>query len=128
VKTRELIRQLQEADPSGELECCVGNHDIHFVERWPAFYDGALQILVRDPNKSGYNIVGGIVQCSGEKVQIHTLSLEDCLFEQLDFPIEIRGADETLRRYVEDRIEKWRQNVKRELEAARGSETTRLSK
>jgi len=31
MKVKELIRRLQEADPSGEIEACVDNIDIHFV-------------------------------------------------------------------------------------------------
>ena len=54
MKTSELIRLLQEADPSGEVECCIDNHDIYSVELWPAFYDGALEILVRDPSLRPY--------------------------------------------------------------------------
>ncbi len=48
MKTKELIRQLQREDPSGELECCVDNSDIFFVEHLPAYYDGCLEVLVRD--------------------------------------------------------------------------------
>lgn len=35
MKTAELVRQLREADPSGELECVVGSHNIHFVTTMP---------------------------------------------------------------------------------------------
>lgn len=81
MKTKELIRQLQEADPTGEVECCVGNVDIHFVGIEPAYYDGSLQVLVRDESKSPYyNIVGGKYVRMGDKVVIHTLSIEDALF------------------------------------------------
>ena len=80
MKTKELIRQLMEADPTGEEECCVGNIDIHFVSKEPAYYDGTLQVLKRDPSKLPYyNIVGGEYVRSGFKVQIHTLSIVDIL-------------------------------------------------
>jgi hypothetical protein len=32
MKTKEVIRQLQKQDPSGELEVCVNNEDIFFIE------------------------------------------------------------------------------------------------
>ena len=32
MKTNKLIELLQKADPSGDLEVCIDNHDIHFVE------------------------------------------------------------------------------------------------
>lgn len=78
MKTKELIRKLQEADPSGEIECCVGNVDIHFVSREPAYWDGPLQVLTRDEtNTKDYNIVGGQYIRSGYKIQIHTLEISD---------------------------------------------------
>lgn len=92
MKTKELIRQLQEADPSGELDCCMETTtDIDFVERLPAFYDGIQEILVRDPNKDreDYNIVGGIFTGEGVKVCIRSYSIEDALWDyDGKFPIE----------------------------------------
>lgn len=79
MKTKKLIDLLQKADPSGELEACVGNADIHFVERTPAYYDGSLQVLIRDENNPFYNIKGGKYVRSGSKVQIHTLSITDVI-------------------------------------------------
>lgn len=79
MKTKELIRRLQEEDPSGEIEVCVGNVDIHFVERMPAYYDGSLQVLKRDENNKYYNIVGGKYVRNGEKVSIHILSITDAI-------------------------------------------------
>jgi hypothetical protein len=120
MKVKELIRQLQEADPSGELECCVDNIDIHFVSRWPANYDGSFEVLVRDPNITGFNITGGIIQCEGEKVQIRTLSLEDCLSEfDLNFPIDVNCNDSNGRKQADQRIKRLRGKVENELEEYR---------
>jgi hypothetical protein len=78
MKTKELIKRLQEEDPTGEIECCVGNVDIHFVSREPAYWDGPLQVLERDPAKEPYyNIVGGKYIKSGEKIQINLLRISD---------------------------------------------------
>jgi hypothetical protein len=79
MKTKELIKRLQEEDPSGEIEVCVGNVDIHFVERMPAYYDGSLQVLIRDYNTKYYNIVGGKYVREGQKVKIHILSITDAI-------------------------------------------------
>ncbi len=80
MKTKTLVQLLNEADPSGEIECCVGNVDIHFVERLPGYYDGAYQVLTRDENqKEYYNITGGKYIREGQKIQIHTLSIQDIL-------------------------------------------------
>jgi len=58
MKTKELIRQLLNLDPTGEADVCVGNADIHLAERLSAYYDGPLQILERG-GKQGYDIIGG---------------------------------------------------------------------
>lgn len=80
MKTKELIRRLMEADPSGEEECCVGNVDIHFVAKDPAYWDGSLQVLTRNENeKQYYNIIGGKYVRSGYKIQIHTLPISQIL-------------------------------------------------
>jgi hypothetical protein len=76
MKTKELIRLLQEQDPSGELECCVYNVDIHCVECLPAFYDGSLQVLKRDHSKNPYyNVIGAAYVDQGHKIVIKPLSI-----------------------------------------------------
>ena len=80
MKTKELIRLLQEQDPSGEEECCCGNQDIFFVSKDFAYYDGSLQVLIRDPAKAPYyDVVGGKYVRTGFKIQIHTLGISDIL-------------------------------------------------
>ena len=78
MKTKELIRRLNEADPSGELECVVGTDDIFFVESQPMYYDGRPVLLIRDPSRQPYyDVIGLRVPAGGSKVQIRTLSVED---------------------------------------------------
>lgn len=48
MKTKKLIELLNQCDPSGELEVCLDNIDICSVGREPAYYDGALQVLIRN--------------------------------------------------------------------------------
>ena len=89
MKTKDLIAALQENDPSGEIECCVGNADIHFVDVEPAYYDGRLQILERDHSKDPYyNIVGAKRTSKGSKVVLHVYSIEDYIS---DNPEERQG-------------------------------------
>lgn len=84
MKTKELIRQLIEADPSGELEVGLGA-DIHFVERLPSYYDGYQQVLIKDENG---RIVGGKYVEGQDKVWIYTYSFSDAIWDYEDFPIE----------------------------------------
>lgn len=115
MKTKDLITKLQEADPSGEIECCVGNADIFFVERTSAFWDGRLQILERDHSKDPYyNICGAKRTAKGSKIQIHTLSISDALLDNPDLPIdyselgsqqsidEYKQADDTIRQRIKN--------------------------
>lgn len=122
MKTKELIRQLQAADPTGEEEVSVGNVDIHFVDREPAYYDGCLQVLVRDENNKFYNITGAKLVSRGSKVVIHTLSITDALWDNAELPIDYSGlTDAQALRYKESH-DKTRQEVRdceREIEQGR---------
>lgn len=114
MKTSELIRRLQKEDPSGEAHVVVGNVDIFCIEMLPAYYDGAAQELIRDPAKSPYyNISGGKYKRSGEKLQIHTMSISDALFDNANLPIDyselspdrqvtVKQAHDQLRKFVGD--------------------------
>ena len=88
MKTKELIRQLQKADPSGEAECCVNNIDIHFVSNEPAYWDGTLEVLQRDESNKYYNIIGAKYVAYGTKVVIRPLSIADAIFEDPKLPVD----------------------------------------
>ena len=114
MKTKELIRQLQEADPSGEIEVCVGNIDIHFVERLPAYYDGRLEVLKRDEDCEYYNIIGGEFVAEGDKVMINTLMIEDAIWNNPDLPVSFERCDscmncDNLKEYVGNERKKARE-------------------
>jgi hypothetical protein len=104
MKTKELIRQLKEADPSGKLECVVGNVDIHYVDTEPGYYDGWYEVLIRDEREDCYNIIGARVTRKKDKVQIHTLPIEWALMNDPEMHIYIDDEEE---RYVK-RYEKLR--------------------
>ena len=96
MKSKEVIRQLQEADPSGEAEVCVNNEDIHFINREAAYWDGCLQVLVRDESKKDcYNIIGVRYVSDGDKISIHTLGVGDVLLDDSDAPIDYSGLNES---------------------------------
>jgi hypothetical protein len=108
MKTKELIRQLNEEDPTGELEVCVDGEDIFTVLNLPAYYDGPQQILIRDEKLSPYyDIVGAIINKEGRKVKIQTIDLECAMFDAFvhdkPFSIEFRGSflDRELNKYIE---------------------------
>jgi len=90
MKTKDLIKELQEADPSGELEVCVGNIDIWTVTVLPAYYDGKLQVLKRDPALTGkcYDIIGGKYVSGGSKVVLEPMSITDVLWDNPEAEID----------------------------------------
>jgi len=60
MKTKDLIEKLQKLDPTGEIHVCIDNHDIFSVSLNPAYWDGTLQVLLRDPSKEPYYDVKGL--------------------------------------------------------------------
>lgn len=110
MKTKDLIAALQDADPSGELECCVGNADIHTVYPEPAYWDGCLQVLIHDKNKAPYyDVVGAKIVGKGTKVVIHPLSISDAIANDHDLPIEYEGVSELKRKDYEESYMRQRQ-------------------
>lgn len=105
MKTKELIRLLQEADPTGEEEVCVNNEDILDVGTEPAYWDGTLQILERDEKLSPYyNVVGATFKREGCKVSIFTHGIRDAIHSHVSgqyrkygklkdiFPVKVIGG------------------------------------
>lgn len=109
MKTSELIRQLQETDPSGELEVTVGKTDIHFVDKLPGYYDGCYEVLKRDPNSDHYNIIGGEYRGGGQHVEVFTLSIKSALWNDASMPVTFDG--EYAETHCKARIERWRNEV-----------------
>lgn len=81
MKTKELIRQLQKADPTGELECCIYNEDIECVIPNLAYYDGPLQILHR--NEQG-DFTGATITTRGTKINLYPIGVK-VLLEEMQF-------------------------------------------
>lgn len=101
MKTKELIRLLQEADPSGEEQCCVGNADIYYIDNLPAYYDGTLQIL--NLNEEG-RIVSAQYARGCRKIQIHTCPIDEAIFNDEDLPVtyDCKGTEEHCAGWVDE--------------------------
>jgi hypothetical protein len=109
MKTKDLIALLQEADPTGEEECCIGNTDIYFVERLPAYWDGPLQVLKKNPDTEYYSIIGAEYRRSGTKIDIKTFSINDAIFNDENLPVTYDS--ENAEKYCCDRVEKYRKEA-----------------
>lgn len=88
MKTKELIRLLKEADPSGEEEVSIGNRDIAYVENLPSFYDGCQVVFDRVQDGCSYDIERAIVRANGRKIKIATLDIDDVLWSKCDLIVE----------------------------------------
>lgn len=100
MKSKELIRRIMEADPSGEEEVCIGNADILCVQKLPAYYDGTLQLLERDPNNKFYNVIGAKYKIKGLKISIEPHSIQDAICDDPNLPIDYSELPEiTAARY-----------------------------
>lgn len=89
MKGKELIKLLQEIDPTGEIEVSVGNIDIWDVHQEPAYWDGKLQLLVHDESKKPYfDIVGGKYVVSGSKIVITPMSITEVLWSDPEAVID----------------------------------------
>lgn len=118
MKSKDLIAELQRLDPTGETEVCVGNVDIYFASREGAYYDGALQVLKHDEALRGkqYSIIGAEYRQTGEKIQLHTLSIREMLIDVPDAPVEFVWPEDPKYRTGIPRyqamIDKWRVEAK----------------
>lgn len=119
MKTKELIRLLQEADPSGELECCVENIDILGVYPELAYWDGAFQVLVRDNSKKPYyDVVGAKYIAEGTKITISPHSIDDAIFDHRNLPVEYIGMSTDQQKRYEKSVQEKRDqafNIKNEV-------------
>ncbi len=109
MKTKDLIKQLQEADPSGEEVVCVGNTPIYYVDSLPGYYDGCARDLIQDPELIGksYSIIGGRIISTGMKISIKTYDIDDMLYDNPEAPVEFDGP--YAQRHYESSVEKWRE-------------------
>lgn len=109
MKTKDLIKLLQEEDPSGELECSVWGYDVYSVEMLPAYWDGNLQVIERDERG---RVVGGKITDQGNKVVIKYMTLCDLLLDYPDLPVKFEGMTASRREWAERYIEQSRNKNK----------------
>jgi hypothetical protein len=109
MQVRELIRLLQEADPTGDEQVSVGNSDIHFVGVEPGYWDGCLQVLKRDDACEYYNIVGAEFRSNCKKIVINALSIRDALFNDPAMPVTYDG--DYAREHYDELVAIWRKEA-----------------
>jgi hypothetical protein len=115
MKVKELIKLLQEEDPTGELEVAIDNQDIHYIDVVEAYWDGRLERVIKDSAIKGYNVIGGKVLSSGKKLRIHTIGIEDVICNDPDVDIDLSDLEHNMPTSYKDwseKIVKFRQEIK----------------
>jgi len=75
--TAELITLLQQEDPEGTAEVCVGTAPVWCVEKLPYYYDGRLEFVER---RNGVPVRAGW-RDEGVKVRIRTDDVESAIYD-----------------------------------------------
>lgn len=126
MKTKKVIERLQQLDPTGEEEVSVCGRDIIEITIYPAYYDGALEVLERDESKSDvaeFQITKGRMIRSGNKIIINPMSIEEALLDNPELPVEIEAATDNEWRQM--LVEKWREEGRKLQEEIKKREDSR---
>ena len=94
------------------MECCIQNADIHYVDVEPAYWDGRLQVLVRDENTRYYNIIGAKYISKGEKLNICPLSISGAIFNNEHLPVSYDELQESWRERYQKSVEENRKTTR----------------
>jgi hypothetical protein len=105
MKSKDLIKLIQQKDPTGEMECCIGNADIYLVYSDPSYWDGCLEVLERDKNNPYYNVTGAKFTSKGVKLVLQPLSIRDAVFNDENLPVQF---DDYTKNKYEKIVEEWR--------------------
>lgn len=72
MKTKQLIRLLNEVDPSGEAYVCIDRKPIYFIELKEGYWDGSYNYLEYKNKQFTW-----VESTEGNKIDIHTMNLFD---------------------------------------------------
>ena len=114
MKTKDLVAKLQEADPSGELHCCVSNGDIWDITVEPAYWDGRLHVIEFDENN---HPIRGCRVSKGSKVVITPIHISEAL-EWSNFQV-VYQTEEDRKHYEAFDIEARRRDMQVEMDVER---------
>ena len=88
MKTSELIKLLQDADPKDECRVCIGNCPVKEVQRDVFYWDGREEYVLRDENDQVIKV--GFPD-SGDKINIHRDSIDEALMDNPEAEIDLAG-------------------------------------
>lgn len=114
MKSKELIRQLQELDPTGEIEVTGWYGAIHFANRTQYYWDGYVHTLILDEHGCAKGMRIGPI-ANEDKIVLHEMDLEDVLLDNPDAPITINVSGSSRERY-EKKVAEARQKMRQIIE------------
>lgn len=94
MKTKEVIKMLNELDPSGEYQVCIENADIERFDVLPAYYDGRISVITEKEEKNRWFIPKKTeVTGSGTKLNLYRHDWQYTFRESIEergveYPIE----------------------------------------
>jgi hypothetical protein len=113
MKVKKLIKLLKKEDP--EMEVCIGTHegnlDIFTLEVKEGYWDGCLQVLVRDEKNKFYNVIGAEYRSDIDKLVINPMSIKDAMLDNPDLPVKV--VDTFCQPTMQKQVDGWRRYIKR---------------
>lgn len=74
MKTKDLIEELKNCDPSGEVDVVIDGQPVVFVDHVEGYYDGSYGVYNPESKDERYLITN-----RATKVRIHTMSVDDLI-------------------------------------------------
>ncbi len=99
MKTSDLIKKLQEQDPSGQLDVVVSGQPISCVQNLPGYYDGRFLRKIYENDK----LVGAKYCAKDRKIELYTWDLDSALLDNPDLPVDCSEAT-----HYESRVQQMR--------------------
>ena len=96
MKTKELIKHLQDADPTGELDVTVGKNPIIYVDVEPYYYDGRYLRINGNYESLEYPV-------GGHHVMIVDICRDSIIFDYPDIPFVGDVPEWYLNKIIEER-------------------------
>lgn len=100
MKTKDLIKKLQEVDPTGEHEVFDYNGNVVDVIPYPWFYDGKPSIVEID--SEGHVLsMRQINESDNTKICLYSMNQDDVMGEYLQDTSKVSGSEEYIQECVQ---------------------------